>query len=237
MLQPGTNDLPRASPIKAVALTGCEIDQVGGLPNLREAESLQCHATRFVLKSLLENTVFDALTSQAVTRRTIEAGKSFEPFDGAGISLTAIPVAGKVPLHLRRTQNDRHGRGDETIGFVIEDKASGRRAAYVPCCASVTDYLRREFAGIDALLFDGTLYTDNEMVEQQLSSKTGASMGHMHMSGAGGSIESLRDVAIARRIFIHLNNSNPVLDENSRERHAITSAGWEVATDGMEIRL
>jgi pyrroloquinoline quinone biosynthesis protein B len=236
-LQPRVNDPPRSSPIKAVALTGCEIDQVAGLPSLREADVLQLLATDFVLESLLESTVFDALTPQAVTRHAIEVGKPFEPFDGAGISLTAIPVAGKIPLHLRPSQNDRHWRGDETIGFVLEDEASGRRAAYVPACASVTDTLRSALSGIDTLLFDGTLYSDDEMVEQRLSSKTGASMGHMCMSGAGGSIESLHDVAIARRIFIHLNNSNPVLDENSRERHAVISAGWEVAADGMELRL
>lgn len=236
-LQPNANDPPRSSPIKAVALTGCEIDQVGGLPNLREVDSLQFHASRFVLESLLESTVFDALTPQAVTRHAIDSGKPFAPFERAGITLTTVPVAGKIPLHLQPSQIYRHRRGDETVGYVIEDEATGRRAAYVPGCASVTDALRSALAGVDLLLFDGTLYTENEMVLQKLSSKTGASMGHICMSGEGGSIESLHDVAIARRIFIHLNNSNPVLDENSRERDAVTSAGWEVAFDGMELRI
>ena len=237
MLQPGSNDPPRSSPIKAVALTGCEIDQVAGLPNLREADDLRFHATRFVLESLLESTVFDALTPQSVTRHAIEVGEPFEPFDGAGLSLTAVSVAGKIPLHLQPSQIYRHRRGDETVGFVIKDEASGRRVAYVPGCAGVTDALREAIAGVDALLFDGTLYAENELVQQGLSSKTGTTMGHMSMAGAGGSIESLHDVAIARRIFIHLNNSNPVLDENSRERSAVTAAGWDVATDGMEFRL
>ena len=181
--------------------------------------------------------LFDTLTPQAVSRHVIESGHAFEPFAGAGLSLTAIPVAGKIPLHLQASRTYRHRRGDETVGFVIEDNATGRRAAYVPGCASVTDTLRSALASVDALLFDGTLYCENEMVRQKLSSKTGASMGHMCMSGAGGSIESLEEVAIVRRIFIHLNNSNPVLDENSRERDAVTSAGWEVAYDGMELRI
>ena len=237
MLQPGANDPPRSSPIKAVALTGCEIDQVGGLPNLREADALQFHATRFVLESLLESTVFDALAPQAVTRHAIEVGKPFTPFDRAGLSLTAVSVAGKIPLHLQPSQIYRTRRGDETVGFVIEDEAGGRRVAYVPGCAGVTDTLRQALAGVDALLFDGTLYDENEMVQQGLSSKTGTSMGHMYMAGAGGSIESLHDVAMARRIFVHLNNSNPALDETSQERRAVAAAGWEVATDGMELRL
>jgi pyrroloquinoline quinone biosynthesis protein B len=90
---------------------------------------------------------------------------------------------------------------------------------------------------VDVLLFDGTLFTDHELVEQGLSEKTGAAMGHISMCGPEGSIEGLRRVAIRRRIFIHLNNSNPVLRDDSPERAFLTDAGWEVAHDGMEIGL
>lgn len=109
--------------------------------------------------------------------------------------------------------------------------------AYLPSCAALTPDLTSAIDGVDVLLFDGTLFTDHELIEQGLSERTGAAMGHISMSGSKGSIESLRRIAIQRRILIHLNNSNPVLRGNSRERAFVTEAGWEVAHDGMEITL
>ena len=97
--------------------------------------------------------------------------------------------------------------------------------------------MRRRIAGADALLFDGTLWTDAEMIEAGLGHKTARRMGHVPMSGDGGSIESLKDVAVKRRIFVHINNTNPVLVSDSRERETAEASGWEVGFDGMRIEL
>jgi pyrroloquinoline quinone biosynthesis protein B len=232
-LQPAAGDPRRSSPIKAVVVTGYEIDQIGGLLNLREGQQLRLHATTFVLRSLQANPIFGALAQSVVSRHVIEPGRAFEPFDGAGIEFVPIAVPGKIP---RYDVAGRARQGDETVGLVIRDLGTGRRLAYMPSCASLTHDLMGEIDGVDVLLFDGTLFTNHELVEQGLSEKTGAAMGHISMSGPEGAIESLRHVAIGRRIFIHLNNSNPVLRTDSRERAFVINAGWEVAHDGMEIR-
>ena len=91
--------------------------------------------------------------------------------------------------------------------------------------------------GASCLLFDGTVYTDDEMQKTGVGEKTGARMGHMYMSGEGGSMDALADVNLGQRIFVHINNTNPVLEEGSREEQDVTSRGWEIAYDGMEVRV
>jgi pyrroloquinoline quinone biosynthesis protein B len=233
-LQPSADDARRASPIKAVVVTGFEIDQVAGLLSLREGQEFCLHATSFVLGSLRGSAVFNVLVKTAVSRRTIKSGKSFEPFDGAQIEITPLSVPSKIPFH---HEAKRELDGGETIGLVVRDTRTGKRAAYIPSCAEVTNAMSDAIDGVDVLLFDGTLFTDRELVEQALSDKTGAMMGHISISGPHGAIKSWRDTAIARRIFIHLNNSNPVLRDDSRERQLVNAAGWDVAHDGMELMI
>ncbi len=234
-LQPREDDAARSSPIKAVVLSGFEIDQIAGLLSLREGQKFRLHATSFVLTSLQENRIFGALASSCVDRHAIHTNIAFEPFEGAGIEITPISMAGKVPFH--HADAKAPASGGEVVGVVARDIGSGRRLAYIPCCAAVTGSLLRSLDGVDVLFFDGTLYTDRELVEQRLSDKTGSTMGHISMSGPRGSIESLRELTTSRRIFIHLNNSNPVLRNDSREREFVSAAGWEIAHDGMELTL
>jgi len=235
-LQPGHEDLARSSPIKAIAVTGFEIDQVGGLLNLREGQNFHLYATAFVHESLRANEIFNVLSAATVSRDEIRLGEAISPHSGASIEFTAHPMPGKVPLpYADKAVSVPHHDG--TIAVIVRDTITRTRMAYVPCCATITDAVLETIEGVDVLLFDGTLYSDRELIEQGLSQKTGAMMGHVSMSGAEGSIVRLRDVAIGRRIFIHLNNSNPVLREDSRERRAVVEAGWEVAYDGMELKL
>jgi pyrroloquinoline quinone biosynthesis protein B len=119
----------------------------------------------------------------------------------------------------------------------VTDVASRHHFYFIPGCARLDDALRARLEGAPLLFFDGTLYTNDEMIAQGLLNKTGDRMGHMNMSGSGGSIAQLAPLDIARKIFIHINNSNPALRENSRERAAVEAAGWEVSYDGMEIRV
>jgi pyrroloquinoline quinone biosynthesis protein B len=148
-------------------------------------------------------------------------------------------VPGKVPLYL---ENEKAGVGfgtqeGDTTGLKVTDTASGRHFFFIPGCARLDDVLRARLKGAPLLFFDGTLYTNDEMIAQGLMNKTGERIGHMNMSGSAGSIEQIAALGIDRKIFIHINNSNPALREDSPEREAIERAGWEVSYDGMEVRV
>ena len=153
----------------------------------------------------------------------------------SGLTVVAFAVPGKVPLFLERGEVEVGMMGEMTIGLDIS--SGNRRLVYVPGCASINDGLRKRLAGADVLMFDGTTFTDDEMLRLGLSSKTAARMGHVAIDGAEGSLQGLADVAVGRRIYIHINNTNPILVDGSRERQAVESAGWEVAFDGMEIAV
>src|SRR5690606_25725288 len=146
---------------------------------------------------------------------------------------TLFAVPGKVPLYLEGERVETELMGEQTVG--VELVGGGRRVFYIPGCASVPDWLRDRIAGADALLFDGTLWTDDEMLRAGLGAKTGRRMGHVPVSGPGGSLEALRGLDLGARIYVHLNNSNPLVDPASPERAQAQAAGWQVGHDGMEI--
>ena len=108
---------------------------------------------------------------------------------------------------------------------------------YIPGCASVPNWLKEKLEGSDVLMFDGTLWTDDEMIKENVGIKTGKRMGHVSMDGSEGSLEKLSKANIGRKIFIHINTTNPVLLENSEERKIVNNCGWEVAYDNMEVEL
>jgi pyrroloquinoline quinone biosynthesis protein B len=126
--------------------------------------------------------------------------------------------------------------GEATVGVKVA-APDGTYLFYIPGCAHVSDSLKRRIAGASLLFFDGTLWRDDEMIVSGVGQKTGHRMGHISMSGPDGSMRALADVDLRRRIFIHINNTNPVLIEGSAERRQVEEAGWEVAHDGMEIAL
>jgi pyrroloquinoline quinone biosynthesis protein B len=117
----------------------------------------------------------------------------------------------------------------------VEVSTSGKRLVYVPGCAAMTDGLKRRMAGASVVLFDGTLWQDDEMIRLGLGPKTGQRMGHMSVHGPGGTIAAFQDIAVARKVLVHINNSNPILIEGSDERAVLAKHGWEVAYDGMEV--
>ncbi|QFR31946.1 pyrroloquinoline quinone biosynthesis protein PqqB [Ancylobacter sp. TS-1] len=229
----------RHSPVSAVLLTNADIDHVAGLLSLREAQPFSLLATPAVHEVLRTSSAFDVLAEGVVERRPVELGASFELVEG--VSATIFPVPGKIALYLEAREEAEKGRlvtdieGEQTIG--VELSAGGRRVLYIPGCAAMTDALRERLEGADVVLFDGTLWRDDEMVRAGVGTKTGARMGHMSMSGEGGSIEALRKVKVGRKIYVHINNTNPVLVDGSEERITANKAGWEIAQDGMEIAL
>ena len=227
----------RHSPIAAVALTGGEIDTILGLLSLREGHAFAIYAGREVLDVLVANPIFRALPESRVPRRTLEKNSVTVLRDAAGdllgLSIEAFSVPGKVPL-FAETDSDP-GRHDDgaTIGLhVRSDTAS---LFFIPGCAAMTDALRERLSGAELVLFDGTLWDDHEMIEAGLSEKSGLRMGHMSISGPDGAIAAFADVDVGRKVFIHLNNTNPALLEDSSERRTLKSQGWDVAFDGMEL--
>ena len=159
--------------------------------------------------------------------------------DGAtGLVAELFSVPGKVALFLESGEAGRDFEADpeDTVGVRIRDDGD-RSTFYVPGCARVDPDLLRRIEGGDALLFDGTVFTDEEMAEAGVGTKTGRRMGHLPISGESGSLRALEAAQVKRRVFVHVNNTNPILDETSPERERVEAAGWEVGFDGMEIAL
>jgi pyrroloquinoline quinone biosynthesis protein B len=229
-LQP--RDGLRGSPIKAVVLTGAEVDQVAGLLNLREREALTLYATADTLATLAANPIFAALAPDKVLRRAIRPGELFPLANGLEAEL--FPVPGKVPLYLEGGAPALAGASGVNVG--VDIRAANARLVYVPGAAAVTPEMKNRLARANVILFDGTLFTDDEMIRAGTGSKTGGRMGHLPIDGADGSLAALAALA-ARRIYVHINNTNPVLIAGSAERRRVEEAGWEVAEDGLEIVL
>ena len=223
----------RHSPIRAVLLTNGDVDHVAGLLTLREGQPYTLYATSGILDSVNANRVFDVMAAGVVAREAISLDRRFEPLPGLAVTLFAVP--GKVPLWLEDETMEIGAETETTVGAMIE--ANGRRLAYIPGCAHVTNDLKARIAGVDALLFDGTVLHDDDMIRAGVGTKTGWRMGHVPMRGEGGSVDALADVAIGRRVFVHINNTNPVLIEGSPERAEVESQGWTVAHDGLSLAL
>jgi pyrroloquinoline quinone biosynthesis protein B len=233
----------RHSPIAGVILTNGEIDAVAGLLSMREGSPFTIYAHRSVLAILKANSIFNVLSEANVKREPIAIDEPFEPRlpegTASGIEILPFAVPGKVAWYLRDTSLPG-GRGDEvgdTIGLRIRDKATGKHVVFLAACARVTDDLKARLVGASLLFFDGTVWRDDELIAAGLGQKRGQDMGHIAMSGTDGAIESLADVAIDRKLFLHINNSNPALLATSEQRQALERAGWQIPADGMEIVL
>jgi pyrroloquinoline quinone biosynthesis protein B len=240
-LQPDLKAGLRHSPIKAAVLTNGDVDHIIGLINLREAQPFAIYASKRILDVLAANSVFQVLADPLVPRNEITLDQPFNLAGGGvdlGLTVEAFAVPGKVALYLEdKSSGDYGGREGDTIGLKISDPAEKKSFFYIPGCAAVDERLATRLKGATVVFFDGTLFTDDEMIEQGLLNKTGARMGHISMSGDAGSITAFSKLGVGRLIYVHINNSNPALDENSPARKAIDCAGWEVGYDGMEVRL
>jgi len=220
----------RGSPIDAVILTGAEIDQITGLLSLRESTLFTLYATPATHAAVASNAMFGAMSSMA--RRAVNPGERFTLT--GGIEATLFMVPGKLPLYLEGEAPELDSESAANVG--IELHREGGRLLFVPGTAAVTERMRERFARADVVLFDGTLFTDDEMIRTQTGQKTGRRMGHMPIDGEDGSLRALTGLS-ARCIFIHINNTNPILIDGSAVRRKVESAGWQVAEDGMEIVL
>lgn len=241
-LHPHENGPIRNSPIQAVVLTNGDVDHVTGLLCLREGHPFNLYASSRVLGTINANTIFNVLNPEKVNRIETQLNTPFEvmtPNGSTGIEITPFNVPGKVALYLEEKKADGTFGTQEgdTIGLYVKELSSGKGFYYIPGCAEVDQPLRERITGAEMIFFDGTLFTNNEMLDQGLLPKTGERMGHMNMSGDDGTLKIFEDMNIDRKIYIHINNSNPVLRDNSDERKAVENKGWEVSYDGMEVTL
>jgi pyrroloquinoline quinone biosynthesis protein B len=232
----------RHSPVAGVILTNGEVDAVAGLLSMREGSPFQLYAHDRVLAILRENSIFNVLNDKMVARIPIAIDVPFEPrrSDGSpsGLEVLAFNVSGKGAWYLEGKVHPggEDGRGD-TVGLRISDKHSGKYFYFIAACAGIDSELKRRIFGAPLVFFDGTLWRDDEMIALGLGIKTGQRMGHIAMSGEDGAIAGLADLGIGRKIFLHINNSNPALLHGSKERDTVIRAGWDIAWDGMEVVL
>jgi pyrroloquinoline quinone biosynthesis protein B len=209
---------------------------------MREGWPFTIYAHPKVLSILDANSIFNVLNARNVRRQPIEQDQAFEPaLPGgvpSGIEIVPFAVPGKSAWYL---EGKAHPGGDseagDTLGLRIRDKASGRHFYFLAACAGITDDLRGRLAGAPLVFFDGTVWRDDELIAAGLGAKTGQAMGHIAMSGDSGAIASLAGVEIGRKIFLHINNSNPALLPASPERKIVERAGWQIPADGTEITL
>ncbi|MDX5932478.1 pyrroloquinoline quinone biosynthesis protein PqqB [Acidiphilium acidophilum] len=231
----------RDSPIAAVVLTGADVDFTAGLLNLREGQPFALYAGQRTLDRLAESAIFRVLAPTTVPQRRIEIDTATRLLDAAGhdLALTVEPFAvpGKIALYAENTDRPDLGSTEgDTLGLKITGP-DGAFFYYIPACAAVPPELAARLHGAPLLLFDGTLWHDNEMIDAGLLPKTGTRMGHISVGGAGGTLEAFANAAIGQKVFVHINNSNPMILDDSPERAAATHAGWIVAHDGLELTL
>ena len=232
----------RHTPINGVVLTCAEVDAALGLLLLRESQPLNVYATAGVRKLLMEdNSLFGVLRRQTDQVRWHEAipGKPFslDSIQGrpTGISCTPISTHGAFPGHVLPERAKQLEVADAVIGLFIQHQ--GRQIAFFPGALSILPEWLERMETCDAIFFDGTFWSNDELIRIQGDGKTAREMGHLPVGEAKGTLELFSQLTGPRKIFIHINNTNPMLDESSEEHRRVLEAGWELATDGMEIRL
>jgi pyrroloquinoline quinone biosynthesis protein B len=230
---------PRHTPIAAVILVDGQIDHTTGLLLLREhKERLEVWSTDAVRDDLTSGLPFFSVLEHYCGinwHRIATDGSIFQIPALPGIEISALPVDGKPGPYSPYRRNPRRG---DNVALWFRDTKSGLKALYAPGLAAITDSVRAALASSRCVMVDGTFWRDDEMIATGVSSKRASELGHLPQHGAGGMVETLVGLpGPVRRILIHINNTNPILDENSPERAELDAAGIEVAVDGMEILL
>lgn len=227
----------RHVPVDGIITTDAELDHTLGIALLREGRALQLYATQAVLDVLREDSrvlpVTEAFATVAITPLALDAPTALRHADGSasGLRVTALAVPAGPPRFAR------HDAPGHTVGLIVEDAATGGRLAFVPGCGALSDALVARLATADLLLFDGTFWTDDEMLRLGLSERTARQMDHLPVSGSDGSLALLSGLPCRWKVYTHINNSNPMLIEDGAERRAVEAAGMVVGDDGMRFTL
>lgn len=223
----------RGTPIQGVILAGAEIDAITGLLTMREREPFTLMGSASTLAQLDRNPIFEALDRSIIPRIAITEGTAVPLLlkDGtpSGLTLEAFTVPGKAPLYAEAEGT----KADDTLGLSISD--GQKTMLFVPGCAEITQALKDRASRANLLFFDGTLWQDDEMIRAGLSPKSGHRMGHVSVNDNDGPLKQFAACTRPKKFFVHINNSNPILLENSPQRQAAEQAGWVIGEDGMRI--
>lgn len=231
-------DRTRGSPIEAVLLTNADLDHSLGLLLLREGEKLHVHATPAVRSSLADGLALPSTLGSFCGLEWIDPPGEIRPLqcrDGSrsGLLYQAFELGGRAPRFVQQPAS----LAGHNIGYRIEDERTGGRLLFLPDVAAIDGTLRARLAECDALLFDGTFWSEHEMKERGVGHLPASGMGHVPISGPEGSLKALAELGVKHKIYVHINNTNPMLFDDSPERAAVTAAGCEIAWDGMEISI
>ena len=223
----------RGSAIDAVLLSDAELDHVAGLLSLREAQPIRLYCTSRVFNWVFEsNPIFGAL-NRPEKFRTIGVEDRKAETIGCGLGFEAFFVSGKVPTYVKSAASDCAGAA---VAFKVIDVRAGSSVLCVPAIKEIDERLIAVARECDCILFDGSFWSENEMEIRGAGTRTASAMGHVPVSGPAGSLARLSDLSI-RKIYTHINNTNPILDETSAERHELEEMGWEVAEDGIDFTV
>jgi pyrroloquinoline quinone biosynthesis protein B len=233
----------RDSPIATVLLTSADIDQIAGLLSLRELQPLQVYCTPAIRRILQDdNSAFGMLNrvpkqvlwtevslDQRISLRSVDE-------DDLGIGCSVFSMGSRYPVYVS-PQRVAGLRPEEALLGVILQSSTGSRVAYMPAVPAIDDSLLRRLEDCDLLLFDGTFWSDDELIQVQGSGATAREMGHVPVSGTEGSLRKLAGLNRPRKIFVHVNNTNPMLDESGTQYAEVRAAGWEIAEDGWSLNV
>ena len=241
VLQPRSGS--RDSPIAGVLLTSADIDQIAGLLSLRELQPLHVYCAPSLRRILQEdNSVFGMLNRipQQVRWTDIELGKAFPVLTTAqedlGINCEVFSLGNKYPLYVPPKRAATLNSEEALLGVMLTSSA-GARLAYMPAVPFIDEELLGLLETADMVLFDGTFWSNDELIRVQGGGATAREMGHVPISGSDGSLRALAGLRRPRKVFVHVNNTNPMLDESSAEYRELAPAGWELAEDGCQFNL
>ena len=233
----------RQSPIAGAVLANADLDHVLGLLLLRELQPLRVHATESIRRILPEdNSMFRMLqrVPGQVTWNSFSPGIAFPLLnavgDDFGLRCRALSLGTHYPAYVTPERRSELMAGEASLGLIV-DSPSGKRLTYMPAVPQIDDALLAEFEAADVLLFDGTFWSDDELIHIQGSGQTARQMGHVPVSSADGSLGRLAGLRRPRKIYIHINNTNPMLNEAGPEYRQVREAGWEIAEDGWQFDL
>jgi pyrroloquinoline quinone biosynthesis protein B len=230
----------RQSPIGGAVLLNADVDHVLGLLLLRELQALRGYTTKSIRRILAEDNSLFAMLQRVPNQLTwvdFAAATSFRLCNPAGrdslLRCRAIPLGTHFPTYVSQARRKELCEGEASLGLIVES-ASGKRFAYMPAVPQITDELLGELESAEILLFDGTFWSDDEFIRIQGSGQTAGQMGHVPVSS---SLVQLAQARRPRKIYIHINNTNPMLNEAGPEYRQVREAGWEIAEDGWQFVL
>jgi pyrroloquinoline quinone biosynthesis protein B len=232
----------RDSPISGVVLTSGDIDQVAGLLSLRELQPLRIYSTQAVRRILQEDNSLFAMLNRVpdqVSWQEITLGQTFSldrAGSDSGISCEAFSVGAHYPAYVSSLRS-RSLRPEEALLGLMLQSSAGKRLAYLPAVPAIDEALLQRLDSADLLLFDGTFWGEDELIRVQGGGAAASEMGHIPVSGPDGSLRKLAGLRRPRKVFIHINNTNPVLDESGPQYREVREAGWEIAEDGLSFDL